>query len=367
MKGGFGRWMACGLAVFAGSLSAAAPLTSACEAKPFAPGPDPFWPAAISAVARTRLGVPPDGAKAIDEFVALCRDSGADTCLIVWHDHIVAEWFSADYHGESLNIASSTKSITGLLACVLQAEGKVGYKDPVGKYLPSWKDGGWRGRVAIDDLLTMTSGITHEFDMDDEFMDNMLLDFNRYVVKRMEPSEVPGLYFNYANYAAQLLSPILDKVAGEPLHRFARKKLFDPLSIAPDSGYLTDPAGGTVDFMGAHFRPREFARIGALVLHGGTWEGRQIVPASTCADVAVGNPEGNPNYGRLWWVLKNPNGLEMLGSGHNDCYIYPAADLVVVRQQARQRPVRREYESFVAPTLASLVAALSDPPKEIRK
>ncbi|MEJ7616518.1 MAG: serine hydrolase domain-containing protein [Pyrinomonadaceae bacterium] len=41
----------------------------------------------------------------------------------------------------------------------------------------------------------------------------------------------PGTSWAYSNEGAQLLSPLLDKAAGEPIQDYARKRLFKPLGM----------------------------------------------------------------------------------------------------------------------------------------
>ena len=70
-------------------------------------------------------------------------------------------------------IASQTKAIVSVAAMILQEEGKLLISDPIGKYLPEWKettvakvrdDGGYdvvraNRSITIRDLLTHTAGI----------------------------------------------------------------------------------------------------------------------------------------------------------------------------------------------------------------
>lgn len=299
----------------------------------YSPPKDPYWPSSTSPADWRLLGIDSEDALLIKEYIAQCRSTGADTVLVVWRGHILSEWYSNRYSGQPLNTASSTKSIAGLLEYMLEDERKVSWQDLVGKYLPSWRTG-LRGKVKVDDLLGMTSGITHLFDMDDQLGDAQIPDMNEFVVRTMEPTEEPGERFFYANYNAQLLSPILESAAGMPLAQYARQRLFNPLGFPPESGLAVDAKGHAVLFGGAKVRPREFARLGYLVSNDGAWGAHNLIASGLVDRFEVPGMANDNYYAQLWWHRRKPiPSLSMLGSLGNCCYVYPSAKLVVVRQQ----------------------------------
>ena len=63
--------------------------------------------------------------------------------------------------------------------------------------------------------------------------------------------------------------------------QYGRQVLFDPLGIGPTEWrHLRERAGETVFASGLVMRPRDVARIGQVVLDGGRFGERQIVPAA---------------------------------------------------------------------------------------
>ena len=85
-------------------------------------------------------------------------------------------------------------------------------------------------------------------------------------------------------------------------------------------------------------RPRDMAKIGQLVLAGGRWTDRQIVPRGwieTSTAPKIKTTDGS--YGYLWWLGRSLllNGREVhwagaLGRGGQSIRIVPELDLVVV-------------------------------------
>jgi CubicO group peptidase (beta-lactamase class C family) len=144
-----------------------------------------------------------------------------------------------------------------------------------------------------------------------------------------------GQEFFYNTGALQLVSAIIQRATGAPLDEFARTALFEPLGItradwARFRGY-TDAGGGL------RLRPRDMAKIGQLVLAGGRWNGRQVVPkawveASTAPRLRAIE---DMSYGYLWWLGRGRSGgreirwIGALGRGGQSIRIVPELDLVV--------------------------------------
>jgi len=150
------------------------------------------------------------------------------------------------------------------------------------------------------------------------------------------PMTVPaGQDFFYNTGALTLVSAIIRKVVGHPLDEFARETLFEPLGIT--SFEWTRVKGDTDAGGGLRLRPRDMAKIGQLVLAGGRWNDRQIVPkawveASTTSKLKATDDQ---SYGYLWWLGRSRlNGREIrwlgaLGRGGQSIRIVPDLDLVV--------------------------------------
>lgn len=99
----------------------------------------------------------------------------------------------------------------------------------------------------------------------------------RYVLER--PIEgPPGVKWAYCGGATALLGHLISRGTGLPLPEFAREVLFGPLGIH-DFEWMAGPDGVASPASGLRLATRDLARIGELVLAGGQWEGREVVPA----------------------------------------------------------------------------------------
>lgn len=297
-----------------------AELDSAVSALPGIEG-DGFWQTGDAA----SLGL--DSA-ALREHQELCERTGGDACLVVYRGKIVQEWYS-DRYRVPMHAMSSTKSVTALLVGLLVDEGKIKSLDePVCTFISEWCQG-TRSKVTLRHLLTMTAGLPTMR----EGGVGTVSDKNRFVIG-LSPSDEPGTAWNYSNEGVQLLSPILDKAAGEPIQEYARRRLFEPLGMRNTRLHL-DAAEHAWTYADMETTPRDMARLGLLMLHDGKWQGRQVISERWVEAATTGSQSLNPRYGLLWWLYGDPQGFAALGHLETNLYVFPKLDLVAVRMQAK--------------------------------
>jgi CubicO group peptidase (beta-lactamase class C family) len=223
---------------------------------------------------------------------------------------------------------SSTKSVAGLLTGMLIEDGRIkGMSEPVCTFIETWCTG-LRARVTVRHLLTMTSGLPIMQDSSVGFIKEK----NAYVM-RLTPTAEPGARWAYSNEGAQLLSPILDRAAGEPIQDYARRRLFEPLGMTGTHLHVYPAHAWTYADM--ETSARDFARLGVLMLNRGVWNGRQIVSGDWVVASTRPSQSLNARYGLLWWIDPEINGYAAHGHLDTDLHVIPDLDLVIVRMQSK--------------------------------
>jgi CubicO group peptidase (beta-lactamase class C family) len=304
------------------------------------PAADDYWTLASPADA----GVDPS---ALDRLASGCAATGADALLVARRGRIVLEWYSPLYR-EPMMTMSACKSITGLLAGILVHEGKVALDDPLGKYLPAWREGR-RGEITLRHLLTMTSGLTHRPSVPDRVAGEGWDAF----ASKQQPVTPPGARGEYTNEGVQLLSPVLERAAGVPLWQFARDRLFVPIG-AVHTEMRRDEKGSTNTFADAKTTLREFARLGELARRGGAWPGKgQVVPALWIEAMTTPCPQAR-DYGFLWWLGDRPRVWAMKGYLDTCVWVFPDSGIVVARAQSKA--YLHATEPFDAKAMCELLA-----------
>jgi CubicO group peptidase (beta-lactamase class C family) len=284
---------------------------------------DGFWEVAEPSALGLDLDV-------LERHRKLCENTGADVCLIVYQGKIVQEWTSPRYR-VPMYAMSTTKSITGLLVGMLIEDGKIeSIDEPVCNTIDEWCAGD-KAQVTIRHLLSMTSGLAR---MRTGGVGSVG-DKNPYVIS-LDLTYEPGTRWDYSNEGVQLLSPILDHAAGQPIQDYAHERLFRPLGMM-DTRLHTDQAGHAWTHADMETTPRDLARIGLMMLNGGTWRGERIISEEWIEQSTRPSQNLNEEYGLLWWLHDDPKGFA--GHGHLDTnlYIFPELETIVVRMQTNPK------------------------------
>ncbi|MHC2461919.1 serine hydrolase domain-containing protein [Bradyrhizobium embrapense] len=243
------------------------------------------------------------------------------------------------------DMKSVSKSVASLATGIAIDRGLIASVDePILNFFPELSDlhSPERDRFKLVHALTMSMGQkwmeatpeTGDEDNDEARM-NRSPDSCRYVLG-LPVTAPPGQEFFYNTGALALVSAIVRKATGRPLDEFAREVLFEPLGITAVEWKRrkgdTDAGGGL------RLRPRDMAKIGQLVLAGGRWNGRQIVPKAWIESSTAPKLKASEHqqYGYLWWLGRSQsNGRAVqwvgaLGRGGQSIRIVPELDLVVV-------------------------------------
>jgi CubicO group peptidase (beta-lactamase class C family) len=253
------------------------------------------------------------------------------------------------------DLRSVSKSIVGLLYGIALAAGKVpAPEQPLVHSFPEYADlfaDPGRSRWTLHHVLSMTMGtdwdelsVPYSDPANSEIAMDMAIDRYRYVLSRPIVME-PGKHWTYNGGATALLGRIIAKCAGKSLHDYAREVLFDPLGIGPTDWYAGHN-GELIAASGIRMVPRDLARIGQLMLRGGVWDNRVVVPAewiARCTSPVVPIDESR-EYGYQWYLSRmafetptaprwNRSRLERVwgavGYGGQRLYVLPGLDLLV--------------------------------------
>jgi CubicO group peptidase (beta-lactamase class C family) len=319
-------------------------------------------------IAPADAGFAPDFEARLDKLIADRRVWGLHGLVVLRNDRLVLErYFEGADQARSIgrighvvfnantihDLRSCSKGIVALLYGIALAQGKVPPPEAsLFSAFPEYADlakSDGRDRLTIEHVLTMTMGIDwdesslHYADpRNSETAMDAAPDHIRYVLERPVVDE-PGAHWSYCGGATALLARIIVKGSGKTLHAFARENLFGPLDMGPTE-WATGPDGAPFAASGARMSPRDLARIGLMMLHGGKVGERTIVPAdwlARCIKPIISADEIR-RYGYQWFLVDiafgkpkgwAPGRLERMwmaqGEGGQRLFIFPALQLVV--------------------------------------
>ncbi|MFY1826594.1 serine hydrolase domain-containing protein [Myxococcus fulvus] len=235
---------------------------------------------------------------ALELLLQDAKASQSSAVVILKNGKLVGEWSFAK-HGSRIEAMSVTKSVVGIAVAKLLADGKIPSLDvPVHHYFPEWNQGRKRD-VTLRHLLNHTSGLDAgpsplEIYQRPDFVKLALAS---------EMSAAPGTQLQYNNKAVNLLAGIIEKASGKRMDRYIAEALFRPLGIT-DSGWTLDRAGNPHVMAGVQLRPRDLAKLGQLLVDGGMWQLRRLLPQEWVKRLISPGEGAAAGTGLLWWPLR---------------------------------------------------------------
>jgi CubicO group peptidase (beta-lactamase class C family) len=243
------------------------------------------------------------------------------------------------------DVRSVTKSITSLVVGIAVGNGWIKDLDaPVFSFFPEYADlrTPEKDRITLRHLLTMSAGLAWDESLpysnpaNSESRMYEARDPYRYVLER-PVADPPGEVYNYCTGAPSLLGAVLRKVTGKEIDQLEKEVLLGPLGIT-DAEWIKFENGDVMSGGGLRLRPRDLVKIGQLVLARGTWQGRQVVPASWIDESTAPqiNGFGTMFYGYQWWLgrslvkRREIDWVAGVGYGGQRLFIVPSEDIVAV-------------------------------------
>ena len=289
------------------------------------------------------VGIDPTVLAAIhDEILREDRYFGILGLLVVKDGRLVFETYTRSVDDRDLKHAlqSATKSVTSLVLGAARDRGAVPELDTTLCSIVADACAGIEPaklEITLDHLLTMRSGI--EFDNSTfslEIMVDRPSDPLRYILQKPMYAS-PGEQFYYRDADPQLVSYALQRLTGRTLESLGAEYLFAPLGIT-DWFWDSVPGGASTGAFALHLRPRDFAKLGQMMLDGGRWDGAQVVSSEWCslattphADTGEGGPDNPRSYGYYFWIPTTPVSFAFWGHGGQFVLVVPGKNLVLVQ------------------------------------
>jgi len=129
-----------------------------------------------------------------------------------------------------------------------------------------------------------------------------------------------------------------------------------------------DPAGHPYGGGGMNLLLRDFAKLGQLMLNGGTWNGRQLVSHEFVAQAS--SPQyhlRNIYYGYLWWIEDLPyknrtvRAVSARGSGGQTVTFIPELDLIVATFAGNFSSRSGMFAASTDPIARTILPAVREP------
>ncbi|HEY4649292.1 MAG TPA: serine hydrolase [Gemmatimonadales bacterium] len=291
----------------------------------------------------------------LERFMQMISDTPIDSVsvpdihgvLIARHGRLVLEeYFHGAYRDQPHDTRSAGKSLTSvLIGAGIQAGVSLAPTSPVyqvmnGGTFPAGLDPRKRA-LTLEHLLTMSSGL----DCDDSNPESPGNE-DRIAQQTEEPDlyrlilglkniRDPGQLAVYCSINPHLAGGVLARAAHRPLPELFHDLVAERLHIRHYYFGLT-PTGDAYMGGGARLLPRDFMKLGQLMLNGGTWGGTRVLSRDWVRRSVVPRYEiGKLKYGYLWWMTDYPyqdgtvRAYFASGNGGQYVIVIPKLDMVI--------------------------------------
>jgi CubicO group peptidase (beta-lactamase class C family) len=278
---------------------------------------DDGWPVATPEnVGISRSAIASFVQKLIDTPIDSLHSSDIHGVLIARHGKLVLEEYFHGFHREQLHdLRSAAKSLTSALTGAAAMHGWIRPSTPVYEAMAATALANLdprRRSVTVENLLTMSSGLNcDDSDPDSPGNEDTMQeqtaqpDWYRYTLE-LAMVRTPGERAVYCSCNPNLLGGVLGRATGRWLPELFEDLIAQPLQIRSYAMNLT-PTGDAYMGGGVQLRPRDFMKLGQVMLDGGRWKSSRVV-ASDWARKSVSPlyELRGLHYGYLWWVIEYP-------------------------------------------------------------
>jgi CubicO group peptidase (beta-lactamase class C family) len=297
------------------------------------------------------------------------RGFGLHSLMIARHGDVIAEGWWAPYSADRVQLAYSlSKTLTATAVGALASQGVLDIDAPVLSHFPEIDPATvserWRA-VTIAHCLSMSVG--HDVDAAAVIWDaadtapgaTPLGQLRR--IFATELAAEPGTLFTYNQVATYLLSLVVGRVTGEPLHVVVLSRLLDRLG-ARELPWHTESFGFDLGFSGAHVTTETILGVAQLALERGRWHGESIVAdwwydraTRPGAPVPPPDPAAPPDwqcgYGFSYWLQRE--GFRGDGAFGQYAITLPARSMAIAitSEVAEMQPTLDAVWEFVVPAV----------------
>ena len=294
------------------------------------------------------------------------RATATDGFVILKDGHIIHEFYD---HGTTAAtphiVMSATKSVTGLIAGILQAQGRLDADAPVTHYVPEIAATAY-GDATVRHLLDMRTGIVfnakelHAYAMATNWeAGDSPVGLKGFFEQLTAAHRVHGGAFAYVSSNTDLLGWVLERATGKRFASLVSELLWKPMG-AEQAAYITVDRDGTARCTGGLCATtRDFARVGQLMVEGGRRGSTSIIPPALINDILENGDRDawkqgefassfggrDMSYRSGWYVIHDaPKTLFAMGIHGQNLFIDPADSLVIVKVSSQGAPI--DYQAI---------------------
>ena len=280
-----------------------------------------------------------------------------DGILVIKNGIAVAELYDGTLTPEHTHLMwSVSKTVTGLTAASVAADGFIDLKKTVADYVPELAKSGW-GQDTLRNILDMrdSSNWVEDYDSPESTVRRQDCADGLLTGPMCIDTDVIGNYkflptvgidksregkFIYKSGTTDVLAWVLEAATGQRFADLVSERVWKPIGAERSAGITVDVSGFTLASGGMFATLRDTARIGQLILNRGKAGNRQVIPEDWIDDIFDQkgdatlprlSPESiNPYYRSFVWGLGDGQGTVYAAGVHGQfIYVSPSTGVVI--------------------------------------
>ena len=305
--------------------------------------------------AKDNLSINLDGKKI--QLSDAMKSQYVDGILVIKNGIAVAELYDGTLTPERTHLMwSVSKTLTGLTAASVEADGFIDLNKTVADYVPELSKSGW-GQDTLRDILDMrdSSNWVEDYDSPESTVRRQDCADGLLTGPMCIDTDVIGNYkflptvgidksregkFIYKSGTTDVLAWVLEAATGQRFADLVSERVWKPIGAERSAGITVDVSGFTLASGGMFATLRDTARIGQLILNRGKAGNRQVIPEDWIDDIFDQkgdatlprlSPESiNPYYRSFVWGLGDGQGTVYAAGVHGQfIYVSPSTGVVI--------------------------------------
>ena len=286
-----------------------------------------------------------------------------DALVVLHKGRVMLERYWTGMTPDTLHsVFSVTKSLTGMLASQLIAEGKLDPAAKVSRYLPELAGSAWED-ATVQQTLDMTASVKFREDYADPTSEVIQYAISSGLVpmpptwngprdtisflKTLRKEGEHGAGYGYKTVHSEIVGWLIHRVTGKPFSQNLSERVWSRMGAENDASINIDRLG--FESMGSGFNAtaRDLARLGEVLRNegkvGGVFSRQELLSKAAVDMIRTGGDRdkfkagGQParpgySYRNQWWIVHNADGAYEASGIHGQyIHINPAAEVVIVR------------------------------------
>ena len=240
--------------------------------------------------------IPEAALEAAAKFVELSNGQA----IIVVHRGVVQlqRYYQGGDEKTEFSSASFAKTLGAAAIGVALREGKIQSLDQqASQWLTEWRDPA-RQDITVRQLLTMSGGFRNKpsRELGSHYIQMHYGADVEAIVRAAPIAYPPGSDFAWDNDNSHALALLLERATGKKFVDYVSEKIWQPLGADDGEQMLDRPGGRAMAYCCLWAKPRDWIRVGQMLLNGGKWQQTRILDESFVQELQSPSAQ-NPYYG----------------------------------------------------------------------